>query len=362
MSKRFTIASGITALFGAASACTSFGIEGENETSSPAVGPEAGLDGSLVSETGEICRNGFSNDPKNCGTCGHDCLGAPCNEGQCGVVDLATGFDFAHHLCANGDELFFSSDHAVHRVSKSGGLAQKMFEGPGLTAGIAVDATAVFSAGDDGVYMVPRDGKAPVKIGKNGMTAVAVESGAVYACLFDNGAKRDVVQLARVKDSAEFKIANVIHCESIAPAGAEIFFGGEDLYRALVNGTTKNPLLHEDPARKIAIDAEWVYSTHFDSVEVLKRSRTTNARSTLATSPQPVRSGDITVDATHVYWTTGRPDGAVYRVPKKGGAVETIAEGLTFPKGIVVDDVAVYWTERGLDGQPGNGLVRKKAK
>ena len=54
----------------------------------------------------------------------------------------------------------------------------------------------------------------------------------------------------------------------------------------------------------------------------------------------------VAIDDTHVYFTC-QGDGTVKRVPKDGGAVETLASGLTYPRAIGVDDQEVFWGDGG---------------
>lgn len=63
-------------------------------------------------------------------------------------------------------------------------------------------------------------------------------------------------------------------------------------------------------------------------------------------APQEVASSvddprGLAVDESHVYWTTGGGD--VQRVPKSGGAVETLAEHQDTPGALAVDATHLYW-------------------
>ncbi|MBX3230605.1 MAG: hypothetical protein KIT84_00195 [Labilithrix sp.] len=76
--------------------------------------------------------------------------------------------------------------------------------------------------------------------------------------------------------------------------------------------------------------------------------------------------GDIDVDATHVYWTSGNVDRAlIKRVAKTGGAPETVYDGPRGGSGIIVKDGFVYFhgSDRSLpEGQKGSFLIRVEAK
>ncbi|HEY4103298.1 MAG TPA: hypothetical protein VGM44_05375, partial [Polyangiaceae bacterium] len=58
------------------------------------------------------CEDGcfdFKSDPKNCGSCGHDCLGGDCNLGSCQPVQVVTGEKYVYSLATNGTYLFWGA-------------------------------------------------------------------------------------------------------------------------------------------------------------------------------------------------------------------------------------------------------------
>jgi hypothetical protein len=68
----------------------------------------------------------------------------------------------------------------------------------------------------------------------------------------------------------------------------------------------------------------------------------------------------IAVDATHVYWAIsghGCSDGAIRRMPKAGGEIQTLAPGQPNPRALVVDTERVHF----LNGC-GTGLLRSVPK
>ena len=81
---------------------------------------------------------------------------------------------------------------------------------------------------------------------------------------------------------------------------------------------------------------------------------------------------DLAVDATHVYWPSFGTmnfdreeilsDGKIERVRKDGSGRQALAEGLSTPSSIVLDDASVYFGELGFAvGNPSTG-VRRVAK
>ena len=61
----------------------------------------------------------------------------------------------------------------------------------------------------------------------------------------------------------------------------------------------------------------------------------------------------ITVDGTHVYWTTAE---RIQKVPLLGGPIVVLANDQDGAEGIAVDDTHVFWA------MPSRGAVRKCRK
>ena len=57
----------------------------------------------------------------------------------------------------------------------------------------------------------------------------------------------------------------------------------------------------------------------------------------------------VAVDSMNVYWSDFEL-GAVMSAPLAGGAAVTLASGQTRPYDIVLDDMAVYWTNNSNPG------------
>jgi hypothetical protein len=83
------------------------------------------------------------------------------------------------------------------------------------------------------------------------------------------------------------------------------------------------------------------------------------------------RISAVAVDATHVYWVTGgtapaggapRGDGRLQRVPRGGGAVETLASELGNAADLVLDGQDAWIAASGVASGPGHGGILRVAK
>lgn len=131
-------------------------------------------------------------------------------------------------------------------------------------------------------------------------------------------------------------------------AAGKVLMGGDTLFDVpIAGGTSRRLATLAGPAiTGIAVRASTVYFTRAGSGTV---------SSLLPGTPQPhpIASGQqepwaITVDSTHVYFTTrgteGHVDGTVVRVPAAGGPLEVIASGLSAPMHLALDETSVYVT------------------
>jgi hypothetical protein len=87
-------------------------------------------------------------DPKNCDTCGHDCLGGACSAGQCQPVELAqyTG-GYGETISVGAQHVYVTTDNGyIGRAAKDGGDLKPVAR-PSFTAA-AFHGTTVIEDGD----------------------------------------------------------------------------------------------------------------------------------------------------------------------------------------------------------------------
>ncbi len=127
----------------------------------PDVGPKCGQITEQCCSSGPACNKGaccantcldVDNDPKNCGTCGHDCGGAKCVAGKCLPVEIGLTTDKdATSLVFDGGHLFFttinSNNGSVFDCPVQGCATPpaKVISGLAFPGDVAVNATTVFA-------------------------------------------------------------------------------------------------------------------------------------------------------------------------------------------------------------------------
>jgi hypothetical protein len=91
--------------------------------------------------------------------------------------------------------------------------------------------------------------------------------------------------------------------------------------------------------RSMAADGEAIYTFTNAAFHLWRVPKDGSAPTLLVTS---TNCSQIAVDDAYVYFASSGDGGAIRRVPKAGGSVETLAPEME-PGGIVVDANSVYW-------------------
>jgi hypothetical protein len=374
---------------------------------SPATGQDTGADTAPPACGGA----NLQTDPHNCGTCGHDCLGGGCTAGACQPVTLVSG----QPAGTDGIGLSVTSVYWANYVSsqigqclKDGGavsiLAQGAHDGGEVSSPInlVTDDQYVYWANNlnnsSDLTDVGRIARCPLAGCTDAGSQVVVTN-----LNYPGGMSVDDAGLYFGTGNADDSL-NVVVGWSKADGGISAYnvFGGlfqqtavdpsfvywatnADLNRAAkdAGGPDGGPftVLYAPSSgfipSGIAIDGSNLYFVQQSDPDGLvafipKAGIGSGVPTNIATGlHSPSR---LAVDATNVYWISlgpnagtfdnpSYPNGTLMTCPKTGcptsGPV-TLAQNQAYPWDIVIDDVAVYWSDNGNNAS--DGAIMKIAK
>ena len=308
----------------------------------------------------------------NCGRCGHSCLGGMCKASACQAVEIANGQGTVGGIAVDATHVYFASiaNNSVSRVPKTGGTVQPIASSPDVDIAkrVAVDATHVYWANADccseSIARCPITGcvgAAQVIASVEEGFGLALDGTFVYWADHNGGLVQrrasdgtGAIQLVgkgegalpvavAVRDGSAFYVndfSGEVRRANNPPDGGSTAIGA--------NGQS---------GREIALDDTYVYwSAQVDPGDPgrINRAPRSGAGPVTLVGPAGGESFGIAVDGNTIYWTAqatvdGGPGGAVYACDVTGcaGNPKVIAAAQDLPRGIAVDDKAIYWGNNG---------------
>jgi len=241
-----------------------------------------------------------------------------------------------------------TSSERLVRMDKAGGAITTLATGAQATTpwAIAVDAGHVYwlDTGEGAVRRTPRAGGPTVTLatGQGELTALAIDGAHVY--FSGTGAAGGRVRRVAKLGGVTTTIATATYPSALATDGffvyvadAHVLAGSNRILRVPRTGGVAITLSADEDALGLAIDGSSVYWKRFWTGDVRRASRWMPGATTIA--PDGGGWGDLEVDATHVWWTTGP---LLHRVPKLGGAGEVVYQAAEWASSLAVDADAIY--------------------
>jgi hypothetical protein len=349
----------------------------------------------------EACSPDLTTDPKNCGSCGHDCLGGLCSGSMCQPIALTDPdqMQLEHMRLGNGAVFWTNACYAagttgLWTVPVDGGpAAATMLTADTYMSDLAVDPGRVFWGSAASVRALDLDGSDPYDfVADAAPIAVTDDDASVY---WSDWKLRAILGQLKGVTSAQ---GTPLYAGLLGTPQEMVAFGGtlywtqitdsanpgqtsDGLYAASLSATTANQLTQsEKNPSGIAVDATGVYWADNGGVgmpngSVQMEPLGVDGGTVTTFAPDQNHPAGVYVDATDVYWTnSGTPpmffDGTVMRAPKTDlTQATTIAKGQTHPLTIRGDALFVYWADWGTpaNANPGQctgttGQVWKLAK
>jgi hypothetical protein len=264
--------------------------------------PDAG--DAALDDTAVPCSDTQS-DPKNCGRCGHDCLGGACAQGRCRPVVVASGQIAPRALAVRGADVFWVSESRIMTVAVDSRAT------PSLVATVPFVATRLVAAASGDVFASGA-----------GVVARAVDAGVVAVSAGDAGAPA-TVPMAADDRSLYFWEPPSIRRQAFAAPSAE----------AVVSTTD---------CRDMALGAQHVVWTSASSVARADKAALDGGATPLVVVAAPSR---LTTAGGQVYFVDGT---TLMRIALDGGPAATLTT-CAADVDVVADGERVYCaTARGI--------------
>lgn len=305
---------------------------------------DAGLDAASCPDA-----TAYATDPANCGRCGHDCAGGTCSNGVCQPFALVSAAGTSGYLRLDDKYVYFTDTNAgdILRVPKTGGAVQILATAQPNPFQLAVDDSSVYFTAAGSLRRVPKSGgNVQTLVPGNDIDEVVAGTASLYYADYASSGGGAVYSASKDGTGIRILASSVTNCESVAPWGSDLFFGGSFVGAVPIAGGTVTTL-DTTYARRIAVDSQNVYAIDHDGPTVQRIPRDGGTAQVLAISPAAVGASDIALDSKDVYWTVDQKSGYVLRVSKAGGTMDVIASE-DQPWGIAVDDTAIYWSLPGI--------------
>lgn len=338
--------------------------EAEDATTDERASDATDVDGGVDSGCVDVTRSA-----ENCGRCGHSCLGGECKASLCQPIPLATGQGEVWGVALDERNVYFTSFTGgfVARVPKAGGAVERIAStGAFLARKVAVNASHVYWTSDDSPGAISRClltgcvGAPEVLATPQRPLGLALDA-TIFFWADRNSTELRAKLLA---GGPELHVADSTSGPPIAVAveSSRLFwiadFTGEVQGRAQ-DGGTFSVGINGTAGRDLVLDGTFVYwgaAIDLGQDGRISRAPRSGVGPVELVGPAKGEPVSLAVDAKRLYWTAWarQTDGGVlgagvYSCPPAGcgAAPTTVAAGQDLPRGIALDDSAVYWGANG---------------
>lgn len=316
---------------------------------------------------------GASDDPHDCGACGHDCLGGACTAGVCQPIQISNQETFPNSLAVDPEDdggvyvANWDVGGVLARMQKDGSKRKILHRAEGtfhLNDVVVDSARAYWVSTHAGTVAVPPnldqlyqankiDGRDLVSLGPwDWSWRVAVDASDVFLL---NRQETELLVRAPIGLGSKTTIDHVATRGPVryslaiqqAPDG-KVFFSGSDGIVSMNKDGTGRQVLYGPEVVNLALDDRRIWFTVHDTISWIGIDGTCPGESAcpavFVRGQSDAVSSNLAVDATRVYWTWPK-GGVVLRVRKSDATVETVA-AVADVRAVALDPRAVYYSAR----------------
>ncbi|HEY7372270.1 MAG TPA: hypothetical protein VIF57_08940 [Polyangia bacterium] len=289
--------------------------------------------------------------------------------GTAAGTSVATGEDRPGAVAVDGSFVYWTTATAIRRAPKAGGSATTLFSSQGAPDTLVVDGANLYwrnASTPNGIFTGPATGGQAAMVVGGLPSAFALDADSVY--WLDAG---DLMlrRASKAPGGTPQMLAGPGNFGLLVLDDQYLYWAetGARVRRIAKTGGDINELRPADAtpglrARWTVLDDTYIYfatdTSSAQSGALMRVPKAGGAGDTLASALDT--SDAIALGGDAVYWLTRGDSGPGYvaRIPKTGGAAAMIASGFELSIGIAVDAQYVYWTEAGDFGAR-NGRVQR---
>jgi hypothetical protein len=310
--------------------------------------------GSPPVDAGPTCVAKFDTDPKNCGSCGHDCEAGECKDGVCQPFILVTGEGTCDAISLSATDVFWTAlGKGIDACPKSGcgevgasfmpGIGDGVFATGNLVYGTSAGNGTASSCAVGGCNGSPK----PIATGIARAGSITADTNAIYIAY---GSTVGACPLTGCADLPTPLGDSMTNPTSLVVAGTYLYWsegsspGGIWRYPIGPAAQTAQKLIGGLPApTQIVVDDTKIYFMQSDgggAIGVIPLDGAANA-TTFASVGEFVRG--IAGDANNIFVAL---DDSIIQIEKATATKHTVATGTFYSRGIAVDATAIYITTR----------------
>lgn len=356
-------------------------------TYEPSAASDAGVDGNVpVSPTSDASACGdTTSNAKNCGRCGHDCLGGTCTQSKCDAVTLGTALQTPTGIALDDTNVYLTLTlaNAVVKIPKAGGKQEQVAPAHLPFGLVLVDGTLFVAQRDfqtdmGGLYKCTL-AACTLSLVVKGDYAQNVHFGGGYLVWVDN--QGFDIRWQKPDGTDAHQVTTNSRPYGNATDGATLYYNtiGVDLEKLPITGGTPTKFASFGVGYMqrgdVEVDGDWVYYTYVDSggvpqVAGIPKDPNDTERRSYGPTQAAYAPLSMAFDATYIYWTAGTVDtdgnptgaGGELRACHKTGCIagEPLVLTTALPSSgeIALDDKAIYIAATGSFTGTAGALVK----
>jgi hypothetical protein len=263
------------------------------------------------------------------------------------------------HLAVGGGFVLWDGE-AVRRIPTTGGTPETFAAGQRALF-VSTDGTNVFWCDSGSVLQKRLDalGDTPLTLYQlpagdfyDSVSGLAINATDVFFALTSSSLWAGDTERVAKGGGNPVRVGGADPATILAADDTYLYTTGNVLTVAWPIDGTVETAIDSQAAVDIAVDPTHVY---WGTPDMIKRAQMPAGQAQfIATETATLAS--IAVDATNVYWSTAA--GHIRRAPKEGGAVETLVAGQSSPRGLELDETALYWANHGTQAQYPSSILK----